>query len=118
MILMNTKWTESTKYTVIVVLSLLLVWIIWISKPLIGPLIISALLAFTLNPLVSWLCIRTRINHNLAVIMVYTLLAVLLVAIPIVATPYLVRQLAGFSETVNWVLDKTGLLFSFPRNSD
>ena len=109
---MNTKWAESTKYTVIVVLSLLLVWLIWISKPLIGPLIISALLAFTLNPLVSWLCSRTRINHNLAVIMVYTLLAVLLVAIPIVATPYLIRQLAGFSEAVNWVLDKTGLLFS------
>jgi len=109
---MNTKWTESTKYTVIVVLGLLLIWLIWIAKPLIGPVVISALLAFTLNPLVTWLCNRTRINHNIAVVVVYTLLAVLLVAIPIVATPYLVRQLAGFSETVNWVLDRTGLLFS------
>ena len=109
---MNTKWTESTKYTVIVGLGLVLVWLIWIAKPLIGPLVISALLAFTLNPLVAWLYNRTRINHNLAVVVVYSLLAVLLIAIPVVATPYLVRQLAGFSETVNWVLDKTGLLFS------
>ena len=71
---MNTKWTETTKYTVIVALGLVLVWLIWIARPLIGPVVISALLAFTLNPLVTWLCNRTRMNHNIAVVVVYTCL--------------------------------------------
>ena len=108
---MNTKWTESTKYTVIVILGLLLVWLIWIAKPLIGPIVISALLAFTLNPLVTWLCNHTRINHNVAVVVVYTLLTVLLVAFPYIVLDELENN-NDFSETVNWVLDSTGLLFS------
>ena len=58
---------------------------IWIAKPLIGPVIIAALLAFTLNPLVTWLCNHTRMNHNMAVVVVYTLLAVLLIAAPYIA---------------------------------
>ncbi|MBS59901.1 MAG: hypothetical protein CL606_01090 [Anaerolineaceae bacterium] len=108
---MNTKWTESTKYTVTIVLGLLLVWLIWIAKPLIGPIVISALLAFTLNPLVTWLCNHTRMNHNVAVVVVYTLLTVLLVAFPYIALDELENN-NDLSETVNWVLDTTGLLFS------
>ena len=108
---MNTKWTESTKYTVTIVLGLLLVWLIWIAKPLIGPIVISALLAFTLNPLVTWLCNHTRMNHNVAVVVVYTLLTVLLVAFPYIVLDEFENN-NDLSETVNWVLDTTGLLFS------
>tara|TARA_B100000029_G_scaffold129842_5_gene123376 strand:- start:10334 stop:11218 length:885 start_codon:yes stop_codon:yes gene_type:complete len=50
-------------------------------------------------------------NHNVAVVVVYTLLTVLLVAFPYIALDELENN-NDLSETVNWVLDTTGLLFS------
>ena len=109
---MDNSWNDTTRYAVLFVLAAGLIWLLSAARPLIGPLVVSALLAFILNPVVGWLCRRTRLNHGLAVGVVYTIFAVILVAIPAVATPYLVRQLRGFSDAIIWVLDTVPLLLS------
>tara|TARA_B100000945_G_scaffold318364_1_gene323051 strand:+ start:3077 stop:4141 length:1065 start_codon:yes stop_codon:yes gene_type:complete len=110
---MNNKWDSSTKYTVIIILSLFIIWIVWMGRSLISPIIIAALLAFTLNPMISWLCDKSRMSHTLAVIIVYSLLTIILIAIPVIAAPYLIRQLAGFSETVIGFLNSPGIPLSW-----
>ncbi len=111
---MDNRWNETTRYAVLFALAAGFIWLLSAARPLIGPLVVSALLAFILNPVVGWLCRRTRLKHGLAVGLVYTLFAMILVAIPVVATPYLVRQLRGFSDTLTWVLNTVATLFSRP----
>ena len=111
---MDNSWNETTRYAVILTLAAGVIWLLSVARPLVGPLVVSALLAFILNPVVGWLCRRTRFTHGLAVGLVYTLFAVILLAIPVVATPYLVRQLRGFSDTLTWVLTTVATLFSRP----
>ena len=111
---MENRWSDTTRYAVLIALAAGVIWLVSAARPLIGPLIVSALLAFSLNPVVGWLCRRTRLKHGLAVGLVYTLFAVIIVAIPVVATPYLVRQLRGFSETLIWVLNTVANLISRP----
>ena len=109
---MDKGWNETTRYAVLFALAAGSIWLLYTARPLIGPLVVSALLAFILNPVEGWLCSRTRLSHGMAVGLVYTLFAVIIVAIPIVATPYLVNQLRGFSDALTWVLDTVAVLFS------
>ncbi len=111
---MDNRWNDTTRYAVLFALAAALVWLLSAARPMIGPLVVSALLAYILNPLVGWLCRRTRLKHSLAVGLVYTVFAMSLVAIPVIATPFLVRQLRGFSDTLTWVLNIVATLFSRP----
>lgn len=73
---MNTAWSRPTKYIVAVGLVLLGLFVIFISRNIIPLLIIAALLAFIVRPVIVFLSTRLRFPRGLAVAVTY--LAVLL----------------------------------------
>jgi predicted PurR-regulated permease PerM len=61
---------------------LTLVWLIIIAMPLVQALIIAALLAFLINPLVNFIIKKTRIRRTIAVILVYVLTLLVVASLP------------------------------------
>lgn len=122
---MSPNWTSTTKYTVLALILVSVVATIYFIRPLIGPLVISALLAFVLTPLVEKLASHRKIKRDTAVLIVYLLSLVLLVAVPSSITPLLLRQVLNLSfdlieieKQVEVFLGQTfsigGLTFSLP----
>jgi len=61
-------------------------------KMVIGPLIIGALLAYLLYPLVTFLGKRTPLSHNQSAVIVFILFSLLVVAALSLSTPALIKQ--------------------------
>lgn len=89
---MTGDWRRSTRYLVLVGLVLALAGLVWYAREMIGPLVISALLAYLLNPAVDLLAGRTRLPHRVAVVLVYCASLGILVAIPAILTPVLLNE--------------------------
>lgn len=93
---MSPNWSKSTKILVLLFVCLAALATIYFARPLIGPLVIAALLAFVLNPMVEGIVARSRLRRNSAVLLVYIFFLILLVAIPSLIAPPLFRQVMRF----------------------
>lgn len=94
---MSPNWTPSTKYIVLALVFAAFAATVYFARPLIGPLVISALLAFVLTPLVDRLASRGRMNRDGAVLTVYLVFFALLVAVPSSIAPLVIRQVRNLS---------------------
>jgi predicted PurR-regulated permease PerM len=94
---MSPQWSSSTKSIVLALIFAAVVLTVNFARPLIGPLVISALLAFVLNPLVERLAAYRGLRRDTAVLIVYLLFLALVVAIPSSVTPLVLRQLLNLS---------------------
>jgi len=91
---MSTAWSKTTKYIVGIALAILGVYLIYLSRSVISLLILAALLAVLVRPVVTWLHERARLPRGLAVLLVYLgvlILAPLAVALVIPAIVNAVR---------------------------
>jgi predicted PurR-regulated permease PerM len=88
----DSRWDRSTKRTVLVIMLVGLVFIIYISRPIIPMVLIAAILAYLLNPIVN-LAERVRIPRVISTLLVYFLVIALLALLPIVFLPALIDQL-------------------------
>lgn len=122
---MSPNWTPSTKYTVLALVFAAIAATVYFARPLIGPLVISALLAFVLTPLVDRLASRGRMKRDTAVLTVYLVFFALLVAVPSSIAPLVIRQVRNLSvdlieieKQIETFLSQTfsigGLTFSLP----
>jgi predicted PurR-regulated permease PerM len=68
---MSKPWSRSTRYLVLILLLILSAILLYQSRALLGPLAVSALLAFVLNPVVSFAHERMKLNRSLVVLLVY-----------------------------------------------
>lgn len=94
------RWSKSTKYGVIVAIGVGLLWLAWFIRPLLATLVVAALLAYTLNPLVSLLTRRTRLSRNVSVNIVFVFMLALLIVIPATLFPGLLRQAQALIEQI------------------
>lgn len=79
---MNTTWSPITRILIVVVILLGAIWLAVVASPLLEALVISALLAYLLDPVVRLLTRRTRLNRSLAAVCVYVLFLLVLASIP------------------------------------
>jgi predicted PurR-regulated permease PerM len=79
---MSTTWSPTTRILVVTVILLAAVWLAVAASPLLNALVISALLAYLLDPVVRLLTRRTRLNRSLAAVFVYLLFLLVLASIP------------------------------------
>ncbi len=91
-----TQWSNLTRTIVIVVLLVLVGWLLYVFQPLVSPLIISALLAYALNPLVDVVQQRARLSRRWAVPLVYLVGLILIVTVISVLAPVIVGRLSNF----------------------
>jgi predicted PurR-regulated permease PerM len=94
---MSPNWQTSTKYIILALVIVAVIATVSFARALIGPLVISALLAFVLNPLVEKLAAYRRVSRDAAVLIVYLLFIALLIAIPSSVLPFVIPQLLNLS---------------------
>jgi predicted PurR-regulated permease PerM len=88
----NRGWSRATRYLVLIILLMGLVWLLFAIRALIGPLVIAASLAYVLNPAVTLITNRTKLSHNLSASLVYLLFLAVLVALLIIFVPVVISQ--------------------------
>ena len=89
---MNRQWSMQTRYFVLALVLILLAALGWYARAMFQPLIIAGLLAYLLNPAVSWLKQRTRWSHKISVNVVYFFSLTVLLSIPATVVPVLLSQ--------------------------
>lgn len=91
-----TQWSNLTRTIVIAVVLVLIGWLLYVFQPLVSPLIIAALLAYALNPLVDVVQQRGRLSRKWAVPLVYLVGLTVVVTIISVLAPIVVGRVSSF----------------------
>ena len=89
---MDRGWNRTTRYLVLIIVLVGVLWLLHAARMLVGPLIIAVLLAYALYPAVTLLTARTRLQHNAAANLVYLLFLIVLIAILVTLVPVIVNQ--------------------------
>ena len=95
---MNTDrvWSKEVRIAALVLAALGVLAFIWFFRGLLSPLVISAIFAYVLYPVIEFITSRTRLKRTGAVIVVYFLALIIILAIPAVLTPVIVNQVQEF----------------------
>ena len=75
-------WSYTTRVVVSVIIFILLAWLIILAMPLVQALLISALLAFLLNPIVRFFVNHTRFKRSFVVALVYGFTLLIVASLP------------------------------------
>lgn len=89
---MNYTWSRNTRTFALLITAGVLLALIYAARQLLGPLIIAALLAYVLNPLVTFVNRRSKLPRNLVVALLYLLSLGALVLLVVVFAPPLVEE--------------------------
>jgi predicted PurR-regulated permease PerM len=90
---MNTTWSKPTKYVVGVSLALLGFVVLYLSRSVIPLLVVAALLAVIVRPMITWLHEGLRLPRGVAVAVTYLGLAILVPLAIVLAVPAVVNAL-------------------------
>jgi predicted PurR-regulated permease PerM len=101
---MNNTWSTPTRIMVISTIILGGIWLMVKASAMFESLLIAALLAYLLYPLVKWLERRTRLNHNLATVVVFLVFVLLVASIPAAAGTLAVSQFDRVSAELTTAL--------------
>ncbi len=91
-----TQWSNLTRTVVMMVGLVLIGWLLYAFRPLVSPLIVAALLAYALTPLVDLVQRRSRLNRKWAVPLVCLVGLTVVVTIISVLAPVVVGRLSSF----------------------
>jgi len=112
---MSTEWGTTTKYIVGVALAIFGIFVLYISRSVLALLVISALIAFLIRPLIRFLSTRLRFPRNLAVIVSYLLAVVILLLAPLILIPSILSAVRYFAELDYQILVND--IFQWTENS-
>ncbi len=111
---MSKRWSQSTKWLVIISSLAALVWIIARFSQIIAPLVIAVILAYVLNPLVRLLTTSTRLSRTLAVVSVYLALLVILSLALVAFVPSLIQQVKSMDVDLQDSVEDISSFFEEP----
>jgi predicted PurR-regulated permease PerM len=108
---MRPRWTETTKRMVVVIGVVLGFVLLYLGRSTLVSLLLAAVVAYALLPLVSFLHRRLRFPHVLATVIVYLLMLAILATIPLILVPVITNQVRAlnlnlmtlFSEGREWL---------------
>lgn len=92
------SWSTATRYFALILFLGGLLWLAISARQLIGPLAISALLAYVLNPLVHRVSARSHLSRHIVVVLVYVAFLTVLVAAVALAAPFVPAQIAKLGD--------------------
>lgn len=92
------NWSASFRYLVGLLLLAALVGFVYYAREAIQPLVISAFIAYLINPAAVFLAERTRLSRRAAVTIVYFTAILLLFAVPATVTPFFLDELTGIGQ--------------------
>lgn len=91
---MARPWSPATKRLAVVGVVLAALFVVYLGRSLFTPLVLALLLALALSPVVDFFRNRLKLRHGLAVALAYLLFIVVVVVVPLLFVPALVRSAA------------------------
>jgi len=85
-------WSKEVRIIVFIGTVICVLALIWFFRGVINPLVIAALFAYVMGPAVDYLLKKTRLSRTTAVLIVYFVTLLILLAIPAVFVPIVVNQ--------------------------
>ncbi len=105
------RWSTSTKLFVSALLTLFALYLLSSFRVVIPPLVLAAILAYVISPLVNGLQSRLHLSRGLATLMAYVVVLAILAVIPALFVPPLVNQLTMLNlDFQQIILDVEGFL--------
>ncbi len=111
---MSKQWSLASRYLVLALIIGLIVWFIVAANALWGPLAISALLAFVLNPIVVLVNQRTRLARHWVVLLVYLFALAFIVALALIVLPNLPQHIDSLSIQIENIITQFNTNFEEP----
>ena len=108
------QWSLPFRYTVGILLSVLLVIFLWHIRSVLQPIIVAAFIAYLLNPPVGFLVRRARFSRQAAVNLVFFTTVVLSVALPATVMPVFFNEIKVIFNDLLDLFDELDLLLSRP----
>lgn len=102
-------WSAPTRYTVVLIALAGGITLLVYARALVGSLVIAALLAYILTPLVVFVSRATRLSHRWAAVVVYAGLLLVLLAIPGTLTPSLISRATTLTDQLQDLNDQVDL---------
>lgn len=108
--MMDTRWSPTTKYIVAIGLVLVGIAVFYLSRPIMGMVMIASVLAFVTHPVIRFLNLRWRFPRGLAAITAYLLLLMVLALIPVIITPFALDAIRAirWEAFVDWFQTQVG----------
>ena len=88
------------RYWALFLLTILGLFFIWYIRALFAPLVIAALIAYLLNPLVEFILRRSRLSRSAAIAIVFLVIFVAIIAIPSIIFPTLGSEIQTLSSVL------------------
>lgn len=107
-------WSLSFRYFAGAVLLAGLVFLLYYAREALEPLVVSAFLAYLINPVAEALAARTRLSWRAAVALVYFTSIALLIAVPAVVTPFFITELQGVAQNLQELMAQLRQVLSEP----
>jgi len=103
---MSKSWSLPTRYLVLTLVLAGGLWLIIFAQELIGPLAISALLAYVLNPIITIVNTHAKVSRKYVVMLVYILALGVLIGLGFIFFPIIPAQITtAVSEVQRTILD-------------
>lgn len=104
---MNTQWDAPTKRTAAIILCVLFIYVIYLSRAILSFLVIAALIAFLLVPLVSFFNNKLRIPKGIAVLLAYVVLLLFVFLFPLILIPAMLDAFGDINIDIIALASKT-----------
>jgi predicted PurR-regulated permease PerM len=104
---MNNTWDAPTRRYVAVGLAVLLIYLVYLARPLLPNLILAAIMAFALAPVIRFLNGRLRIPKPIAIILAYILLILVIMLLPAILIPAVAGSFTTVEVDLPLVLEAT-----------
>jgi len=94
---MTNQWKSGTRYIVGIALVILVLYLVYLSRPILTVLVLAALIAMLVSPLIKLLHLKVKLPRQLAVFITYLIVAIILLLAPLILVPPIV-------DAVNFLL--------------
>jgi len=102
---LSPRWNRTTKLVVALTAVALVAWVLWRFDFLVAPLISAAMIAYLLNPLISFLSARLKRSRTLIAALLYLILLIILIASATGLGFYVASQIAGLNLNVQQIVE-------------
>jgi predicted PurR-regulated permease PerM len=109
---MNTEWSATTKYIVSVGLVIFGLYVIYLSRSVLTLVVLAALAAFLLVPIVDFFNTRLKMPRGVAVLVTYLLAAVVILLSPLIFVPPIVDGLRFLYNIDYQILVENSLMWT------
>ncbi len=95
---MSQSWSKTTRYFILSISLAIIVWFLVAAQGIVGPLAISAMLAYVLNPAVVFVNTRTRLPRKWVVLLVYLSSLSILITLGVIFIPIIPEQVENLVQ--------------------